>query len=129
MIPPVTDYIRTCPLITVSLRDFLTTAVRPLCHQDDKTESQTQVRADLTILDILAIDDTSGVFKLFYTLELRWTDLNLNFCDLHQDENYNILREVSILFSSNIHLSSFIVKLKSGESGHPKSATFMWPAM
>ena len=64
--------------------------------QDDKTESLTKVRADLTILDILAIDDTSAVFKLFFTLELQWKDLNLDFCDLHQDTNYNILREVSI---------------------------------
>ena len=65
-------------------------------RQDDKTESLTEVRADLTILDILAIDDSSAMFKLFYTLKLQWTDLNLNYCDLGEDQNYNILREVSI---------------------------------
>ena len=64
-------------------------------REDDKTETLTEVRADLTILDILAIDDSSAVFKLFFTLELQWTDLNLNFCNLHQDQNYNILRDVS----------------------------------
>lgn len=63
-------------------------------RQDDKTESLTEVKAELTILDILAIDDSSSTFKLFYTLELVWTDLNLDYCDLGKDKNYNILREV-----------------------------------
>ena len=68
-------------------------------RQDDKTESLTKVRADLTILDILAIDDSSSTFKLFYTLELVWTDLNLDYCDLGKDKNYNILREVDNFYS------------------------------
>ena len=46
-------------------------------NQDDESNSLTEVKASITILDILDIDDTNSLFKLFYSLELWWIDLNL----------------------------------------------------
>ena len=87
---------KNCQLISVSPGYSLVRPPQPgtrVSQQDTSAESLTEVRADLTILDILDIDDTDSVFKVFFTLELRWTDLNLHYCYLHQDENYNIISD------------------------------------
>lgn len=84
-----------CKLVNVSTSY---SSVRPpqpgvRLTQEDHTESLTQVTADLTVIDILDIDDSKSLFKLFFTLKLQWTDLNLKYCYLHQDVNDNIIRK------------------------------------
>ena len=74
--------------------------------QEDDTQILTQVTADITVLDILDIDDSKSLFKLFFTLELQWTDLNLRYCYLHHDQSNNIIRKVLVRLN-NKNLSEF----------------------
>ena len=85
-----------CQLITLSPGYRQDRPPQPgtrVSQQDSTADSLSEIRAELTILDILDIDDTSSVFKVFFTLELHWTDLNLHYCYLHQDDNYNIISD------------------------------------
>ena len=50
------------------------------------------ITAHLTIDDILNIDDVKGVFKIFYTLDLLWNDINVDFCFLQEEEKNNIVK-------------------------------------
>ena len=50
------------------------------------------ITAHLTINDILNIDDVQGVFKIFYTLDLLWNDINVDFCFLQSEEENNIVK-------------------------------------
>ena len=110
---------KNCELITVSPDYRLDRPPQPgtrVSQQDNTADSLTGVRADLTILDILDIDDTSSVFKVFFTLELQWTDLNLHYCYLHQDDNFNIISDdiIQQIWKPDIgfiHLSGKLEKL------------------
>ena len=85
-----------CQLITLSPGYRQDRPPQPgtrVSQQDSSADSLSEIRAELTILDILDIDDTSSVFKVFFTMELHWTDLNLHYCYLHQDDNYNIISD------------------------------------
>ena len=62
--------------------------------QDHQENALALLQADLTVLDILAIDDSASSFKVFFSLELQWRDLNLDYCNLHSDNSLNIIRKV-----------------------------------
>ena len=51
----------------------------------------TIVTAHVTIMNILDINDAESIFKIFFSLELVWNDLNIDFCFLKNDTEKNIV--------------------------------------
>ena len=44
-----------------------------------------------SIRDVLNIDDVNSVFKIFYSIELVWKDIKVNFCYLKNSQQMNIV--------------------------------------
>ena len=51
----------------------------------------TIITAHVTIMNILDINDAESIFKIFFSLELVWNDLNLDFCFLKNDTEKNLV--------------------------------------
>ena len=51
----------------------------------------TIITAHITIMNILDINDAESIFKIFFSLELVWNDLNLDFCFLKNETEKNIV--------------------------------------
>ena len=58
----------------------------------------TIVTAHVTIMNILDINDAESIFKIFFSLELVWNDLNLDFCFLKNETEKNLVIEEKIWY-------------------------------
>ena len=45
----------------------------------------------LSFRDVLNIDDVNSVYNLFYSIELVWYDIKVNFCYLKNSQQKNIV--------------------------------------
>ena len=54
---------------------------------------KTQVRANVTIIDVLSISETEGMFQLYFVVQLMWKDVLAKYVNLKDDENMNFFEE------------------------------------
>ena len=90
-----------CPIDICGL-DFITPGPRALPDQPiiEKKEIdgvmtlvKTQVRANVTVIDIMSISETEGIFEMYFVVQLMWKDVLAKFVNLKADENKNFFGE------------------------------------
>ena len=59
--------------------------------EEGENVPHTIITAHVTIISILDINDAESIFKIFFSLELVWNDLNLDFCFLKNDTEKNLV--------------------------------------
>ena len=59
----------------------------------------TKVRANVTVIDILSISETEGMFEMYFVVQLMWKDVLAKYVNIKDDEN-----NPSWLYMSSIFL-------------------------
>ena len=90
-----------CPIEKCGL-DFINPGPRALPDQPiiEKKEIdgvmtlvKTEVKANVTVIDILSISETEGIFELYFVVQLMWKDVFAKYINLKDDENMNFFGE------------------------------------
>ena len=60
------------------------------------TTVNTQVRANVTVIDILSISETEGMFEIYFVVQLMWKDVLAKYVNIKDDENMNFFGEQDV---------------------------------
>ena len=78
--------------------------------QEGAQVPHTIITAHVTILSILDINDVDSFFKIFFSLELVWRDINVNYCFLKNETRKNIIPLKEEIWSPQISMMHLLNK-------------------
>ena len=67
-----------------------------------KTLVKTKVRANFTVIDVLSISETEGIFELYFVVQLMWKDVLAKYMSLKDDENMNFFDGSELIWTPSL---------------------------
>ena len=102
-----------CKMITIP--HFYNSIIPPLRRKPKTDEIEfldTPLTVDITLMDLLDINEADSSFEIFFTVNVEWYDFVLNFEFLKEDANRNIVQNTSKIWLPEIgfyHIKSEIL--------------------
>ena len=63
---------------------------------------KTQLRANLTVIEVFSISETEGTFEIYFVLQLMWKDVLAKYVNLKDDENLNFFEDLNVIWIPSI---------------------------
>ena len=99
----------------ISIPHFYNSIIPPLRRKPKTDEIEfldTPLTVDITLMDLLDINEADSSFEIFFTVNVEWYDFVLSFEFLKEDANRNIVQNTSKIWLPEIgfyHIKSEIL--------------------